>query len=313
MKTAARPYIVLAVALPVTSTAAILISLAARQAMPALAIAALRLAVAAVITLPIAVVRARSEILRLPARDLLLAAASGAFLALHFGFWISSLESTSVMSSVVLVSTNPLFVGLASILLLREKPRLWMWLGILAAGGGAVVIGLADLGGAGPGSLRGDIFALLGAVSASGYLLMGRLLRRRMSATAYIGVVYPAAALLMLGAALLAGTQLSGYPPKAYLWVVLLALGPQLIGHTSYNYALKYVSATFVTVALLFEPVGATLLAIPILGQVPPLLAGAGGALILAGIFFSSRAERRGAALTPSGQGQPGSSHTRRR
>jgi drug/metabolite transporter (DMT)-like permease len=155
-----------------------------------------------------------------------------------------------------------------------------------------MVIGFADLSLAGQGSLRGDALALLGAVAVSGYLLIGRSLRSRLSTTAYIGLVYSVAAVVLLAAAGVSGTRLAGYPWKGYLWVLLLAAGPQLLGHTSYNFALKYLSATFVTVTLLAEPIGATLLAIPLLGQVPPVVTLAGGLLILAGIWFSSRGER---------------------
>jgi drug/metabolite transporter (DMT)-like permease len=295
----ARPYLALGLGIPVVSIAAILITFARMEGVPALAIASLRLAAAALVVAPLALLRARREIFRMGRRDALLAAGAGLFLALHFASWISSLERTSVMSSVVLVSMNPLFVGLASLLLLREKPGPWTWAGIAAAVGGALVIGLADLGRAGPGSLTGDLLALLGALAASGYLLLGRAVRRRVSLLAYIGVAYTTAAVLLLAAALAAGVRLTGYPWKAYLWIVLLAAGPQLIGHTVYNYALRWVSATFVTVTLLSEPIGATLLAIPLLSQVPSPVALVGGLAILAGILFSARGERMAARAAP--------------
>ncbi len=172
---------------------------------------------------------------------------------------------------------------------------MWTWLGIAVAVGGALVVGLADLGRAGSESVRGDVFALLGAAAASAYLLIGRSLRGRLSLSAYIGVVYTTAAAALRVAALVSQTRLAGYPWQGYLWVALLAAGPQLLGHTAYNFALRYVSATFVTVTLLAEPVGATLLAIPLLGQIPPVVALAGGLLILGGIWLSSRGERAGA------------------
>ena len=111
--------------------------------------------------------------------------------------------------------------------------------------------------------------------------------------TLYVGLVYPTAALVLLAIAAATGTRLLGYPGTGYLWVLLLAVGPQLLGHTSYNWALKYVSATFVTVTLLAEPIGATLLAIPVLSQVPSGIRIAGGVLVLAGIFLAARAESR--------------------
>ena len=149
-------------------------------------------------------------------------------------------------------------------------------------------MGFADAGQGGAASTRGDILALLGALSMSGYLLVGRRLRARMSLALYIGIVYVTAAALLFIAAGFSGLRLCRVPPGGYLWVLLLAIGPQLLGHTSYNYALKYVSATFVTVTLLAEPVGATLLAIPLLSQVPSPARIAGGACILAGIVLAA-------------------------
>jgi drug/metabolite transporter (DMT)-like permease len=275
------------------SSAAVIISLARAEGIPALAIAALRLSLAALVVGPIALARARGEIRRLSRRDLALSFAGGTFLSLHFIFWITSLDSTSVMSSVIFVSTSPLFVGLASLLLLRERLSRGTMFGIALAVAGGMVVGIGDQGSRGVGSIRGDIYALLGGVSASGYLLVGRALRQRMSLAAYTGIVYTLAAAILMAVAFASGAQLFGHPWKGYLLVALLAAGPQLIGHTSYNWALKHLSATFVTVTLLAEPVGATILAIPILGQVPSPMGLAGGLLILGGIFVAARAESR--------------------
>jgi drug/metabolite transporter (DMT)-like permease len=208
------------------------------------------------------------------------------------------------MSSVVFVSTNPLFVAAASILLLKEKVRAGTLAGIGVAIAGGVVVGLADAGQGGSVTARGDILALLGAVSASGYLLVGRQLRARMSLSLYVGIAYVVAAAALLSVVGLTGLPLTGFPPRGWLWVLLLAAGPQLVGHTSYNYALKYVSATLVTVTLLAEPIGATLLAIPLLSQVPTLPRIIGGACILAGIVLAARAETGTAG---GGLGQTGS------
>ena len=287
----AGPIIALGLGVAAVSSAAILISFARGQGLPALSIAALRMTIAALVVAPVAVLRCRAEIRALSRRDLLLALVSGLFLALHFGFWTSSLDSTSVMSSVVFVSTNPLFVGAASVLLFRERLRPGTLWGIGLALAGGIVVGFADAGTGGAASGRGDIMAILGAVAASGYLLVGRRLRRRMSLPLYVGISYVTAASVLLCVVGLTGARLAGYPTEGYLWVVLLALGPQLLGHTLYNYALKYASATFVAVAMLGEPIGASLLAIPLLSQIPTGLRIAGGMCILAGIFLAARAE----------------------
>jgi len=287
------PYLVLFIGILAVSSAAILITFARAEGVPAVAIAALRLTFAALVLAPFAWTRARGEWARLAPRDLVLALVSGIFLALHFAFWISSLDYTSVMSSVVFVSTNPIFVGLASVVLLRESLRRGTLIGIAIAIVGGVLIALSDLEQSGTESLQGNVLALAGAVTVSGYLLIGRRLRRQLSLLAYIGLVYTTAALVLLALALAMGANLLGYSLTGYLLIAALAAGPQLIGHTSYNWALKYVSATFVTVTLLAEPIGATVLAIPILAQVPSPIKIVGGALILVGIYFAAREETR--------------------
>ncbi len=286
-----RPVPVLALGIVAVSSAAVLISLALAQGASPLAVAALRMAAAAVVAAPVAVLRSRSEIRTLSARDILLSLLSGFFLAIHFAAWTSSLDDTTVMSSVVLVSINPLFVAAASALIFRERPGAWMLAGIAAATVGSAVVGLADFGRAGAQSLRGDLLAVVGALAGSGYLLVGRRVRVRISLTAYVGISYTTAAALLVALVAATGTRLTGFGKMGYLWIGLLAVGPQLIGHTSYNWALRYVTATLVTVTLLAEPVGATLLALPVLGQVPPLIGVAGALLILAGIAVASRGE----------------------
>jgi drug/metabolite transporter (DMT)-like permease len=290
---AAGPGLALALGVAAVSSAAILITFARAQGIPALSIAALRMGIAAIVVAPVALVRCGAELRVLPGKDLALSLASGVLLALHFGFWTSSLDSTSVMSSVVFVSTNPLFVAAASALLFHERLQAAGIVGIGTAILGGAVVGFADAGQGGAASTRGDILALLGALSASGYLLVGRRLRSRMSLPLYVGIVYVTAAAALFLVVGITGQRLSGFSPLGYSWVLLLALGPQLLGHTSYNYALKYVSATFVTVTLLFEPVGATLLAIPLLSQVPSPLRIAGGLCILAGIVLAAIGNRR--------------------
>ena len=291
LRSSLRPYAVLAFGFLAVSSSAFLITFALDEGLPAVAIAALRLTMASAVLAPLALANSRDELRRLASRDLMFAMIAGFFLALHFAFWISSLDYTSVMSSVVFVSTNPLFVALASFLVLRESLRRGTMIGIVVAMAGGALVGLADLGHAGVESLQGDALALAGAVAVSGYLLIGRRLRARFSLLPYITLVYSTAAVVLLVMAWAMGGPLFGYTPKAYALVVLLAAGPQLIGHTSYNWALKFLSATFITVTILAEPVVASLLAIPILGQIPDPIKIVGGALILIGIYFAARAE----------------------
>lgn len=288
------PYLALFVGVLVASTASIMIRIAQGLGVSSLSIAAGRLGLAALILTPLALARARGELARLRRRDLLLALAAGAFLAVHFASWISSLAYTSVASSAALVATNPIWVGLASLLIFRERLGWRGGLGIALSVVGTIVIGLSDSGvSAQPAPLLGNGLALLGALAGSGYLLIGRSLRRRVSLLSYIWLVYSAAALILLGVALLAGQPLLGLPPLAYLLLLGLALGPQLLGHTSFNYALGLLSATFVAVAMLGEPIGSAVLAALIFRELVAPLQLAGIALLLAGILLASLEEAR--------------------
>lgn len=281
------PYLVLFIGVGVASCAAILIRWA--QA-PALAIAAYRLSCASAILLPLAGWRAGGELRALRRRELALAVLSGFFLACHFALWISSLEHTTVASSVVLVSTNPLWMGLLSPLL-GERVGRWMALGIGLSVIGGVLIGIGDLSLGGT-ALWGDALALGGAWMVLAYFLLGRRLQRRLGLLAYVTPVYTAAAVFLVLFALAAGVPLSGYSPQTLLMCLLLALGPQLIGHSSLNWSLRHLSPAFVTVATLGEPVGSAGLSFILLGEMPPLATLAGGALILLGIYFSLQGER---------------------
>jgi len=282
-----KPYLGLATGIVAVSFASIFIRLAEA---PSLVIAACRLTIASLILAPAALIRAKEELRTLTRGDLQLALLSGLFLGLHFATWISSLEYTSVASSVVFVSTSPIFVGLASHSLLKERVSPQMFLGIAVSMLGGMIIGYGDLG-LGARELFGDLLAIAGAVMVSGYFLVGRRLRRQLSLLSYIFLVYATAAGFLVALCLLTGHPFSGYSRQTYLMFFLLAVVPQIIGHSSFNWALAYLPATFVGVSTLGEPVGSTILAYFILSEIPTLAKIGGGVLILAGIYVSSRAE----------------------
>ena len=286
------------------STASIFIRFAQREA-PSLVIAALRLTFASLILAPLALTRHRVELRALTRSDLLLGLLSGVFLAIHFATWISSLEYTSVASSVVLVSTGPLWVALLSPIFLKEPLSRPVLLGMLLALLGGTIIGLGDScqldgGLVCPSLLQfvqgkaffGNFLALVGAWAVAGYLIIGRKLRAGMSLVPYIFVVYGIAALILLGIMFAAGQHPTGYSPLTYIWMLLLALVPQLIGHSTYNWALRYLPAALVSITTLGEPVGSAILAYFILSEVPTLLTILGGVLILAGIYLASRIKK---------------------
>ena len=283
-----KPYLGLAIGIVAVSFASIFIRLAEA---PSLVIAASRLTIASLILAPAAFIRGKDELRSLTTGDLRLALLSGLFLGLHFATWISSLEYTSVASSVVFVSTSPMFVGLASHFLLKERVSRQMFAGIAVSVLGGMIVGYGDFG-LGTRELFGDFLAIVGAVAVSVYLLVGKKLRRHLSLLSYIFLVYATAAVFLIAVCLVAGHTFSGYSRQTYLLFVLLAVVPQIIGHSSYNWALKYLPATLVGVATLGEPIGSTILAYFILTEIPTLAKIGGGVLILAGIYVSSQAKQ---------------------
>jgi drug/metabolite transporter (DMT)-like permease len=288
------PYLVLLAGVLIVSTAGVMINQAITLGVHPLTIAAGRLLSAALILTPIAWGAQGNELRRIERRDWLWGLLAGVFLALHFAAWISSLAYTSVASSTALVTTNPVFVALISWLIFRERLSRGVWLGVLLTVGGSVLVGLSDsAGGSGSNPLLGDALALLGALTATGYFLVGRSLRARLSLLPYIWLVYSAAGVVLVIWMLLAGQTLLGLPPLAYLLLLGLAIGPQLLGHTSFNWALKYLSATFVTVAILGEPIGSAVLAVLLLDQQIQPLQLLGGAVLLVGIAVATLAERQ--------------------
>jgi drug/metabolite transporter (DMT)-like permease len=291
----------LVAAILAVSTASIFIRFAQHEA-PSLVIAAGRLTIASLLIGPVAGIRYRQELKSISSRELLLGLASGFFLAIHFATWITSLEFTSVASSVVLVSTGPLWVALLSPFLLKESISPGVFAGLFFALIGGAVIGLSDscsitntlvcppfaefiLGKA----FYGNILALAGAWAVALYLIIGRKLRARLSLTTYIFIVYGMAAIVLIFIMLANGSSPIGYSPETYLWILLLALIPQLIGHSTYNWALRFLPATMVSVTTLGEPVGSAILAYFILRESPTILTISGGVLILLGIFLTSR------------------------
>lgn len=249
---------------------------------PAEVIATLRLVIAAPPVAVAALLWRRPELSRIPPREVALAGVAGAALAAHFLAWVSSVQQTSVIASAVLVTTQPVFAALGGWLLFREPPSRGALAGVGVAAVGAVLLAGADLGDAN--SLGGDALALLGAVFAAAYFLVGRHLRRTWSNLTYVGLVYPMAAAVLLSVAAFRGTALTTAPSEAYLYIALLALVPQLIGHTSLNWALGSLTTVAVAIAVLGEPVGATLLAATLLDEPPTLVQLGGAVVVLAGV-----------------------------
>lgn len=283
MERTAHTYVVLSLGVVAVSGAAIFIKLAA--AAP-LVIASYRMLLASLILLPIAWQRHQRELRSLQRRDAALIMGSGIALAIHFAAWISSLQYTSVASSTVLVSTQPIFVMLLSYLLYKEKVTKRQLIGAGLAIAGSILIGLADTRGAATNPLRGDLLALAGALAAAVYFLCGKMVRQRLAVIPYAATTYGVSAIVLLTLAALTGTQL--WPYSLYEWSLFaaLALVCTVIGHSALNWALAYLPTAAVGVATLGEPLGASLMAFFIWREIPSSWQLAGSALLLTGIML---------------------------
>jgi len=257
---------------------------------PALVIAAYRVGLASLILAPIAWWQARDELLGLEKKDYLLALLSGFFLALHFSTWISSLSYTSVANSVVLVNTNPLWVGVLTPVISQDRLTLTTKIGIVISVIGGAIIGAGDFATGGQ-ALWGDFLALLGSICAAMYLLLGRNLRRKLSLLAYVIICYGSAAIILWVLVIALGLQIVGFSSGTYAAFAGMALISQIIGHTSYNWALKWFSASLIAVTLLGEPIAATVLAYIIFAETLTWTKLVGGSLILVAIYLAARGE----------------------
>lgn len=259
---------------------------------PALTIAFYRLLFAALFLGLFTGRQALREWRMMPSRAFGLGVISGIALAAHFATWITSLFYTSVASSVVLVSMSPIFVALGTRFILREPTRPVLFAGLAIAILGAAIIAFADAEG-GHDSLWGDWLALMGAVSVSVYFLAGRVLRRQLGTTAYVLMSYGTAALVLFFTALLLHAPLAGFSYQIFGMFLLIALIPQVIGHTSFNWALKHLSAPTVSVLLLGEPIGASILAYWLLDEKISEWTFVGGVTTLLGVGIVLLAESR--------------------
>jgi drug/metabolite transporter (DMT)-like permease len=256
---------------------------------PALPLAFWRCLAGAVLLAPFALrggLRTRPSL-----RDFGWLALSGSCLALHFSLWNGSLSRTTIASSTVLVACSPLFVGALAGPFLGEPPSRRGWIGICLTITGAAVIALGDAGAVDLGSraLLGDAMAFGGAAAIGAYFLIGRSLRQRLPASTYAASVYAAAALVLLPASLLTGAPLGGYGGGSWLAIGGIIAGPQLLGHTVFNALLATLTADVVAVVGLTEPVGATLLAWLVFGELPAGWFWPGAVLVMAGVWLGIR------------------------
>lgn len=252
-----------------------------------LAIAFYRMAIATALLLPPALIFKRKEIASLTRADLGLLMLGGFCLAIHFGAWITSLRYIPIATSVVLVNSHPLFVVIASFFFLGERPTRRSLIGTGVGLVGMIVIGHDALGDIQL-AVKGDGLALLGALAVVGYFIVGRKARARVSLLGYVTPLYAVCSLVLLVCALIAGNKLGPYRTGAWTYLVALAIVPTIFGHTVFNWAIKHVRPTAISLAFLAEPVVASVLAFFFFGQTPPIATFIGGAFVLVGVYLAT-------------------------
>jgi drug/metabolite transporter (DMT)-like permease len=255
-------------------------------------IAAFRLGIAALILAPVAALRCGGELLDLGGRRLVATIGAGVFLAGHFAAWMASLEFTSIANNVILVNLNPVWIALVTALITRMRPATMVIASIGISVGGSAIVALGSAT-EGMDNLLGDGLAVLGGMCLAGYLLLGRTARCDMSLLAYIAVCYGVGAIVLWIAVLVMGLPVTGFTFGTYGAMVGMAVVSQVVGHSSYNWALKRFDPGFVAVCLLGEPLLASLFGFLYFGEGIAAATFAGGALILAGIYLGARAELR--------------------
>ncbi len=253
---------------------------------PVASVAALRLLFATIVLLPFVIFsrNTRNSIMKLPRGEKGLLVLAGLFLALHFLSWIASLSFTGITSSIVFVTTSPIFIEIYSVTVRREKTSAKVWIGIGLTVAGAVILGGGNIA-AGGENWKGDLLAVAGAIAVASYFIVGSRLRPKLTLLAYIFPVYGTAALFLVLAASLLGAGLTGLPARTYFYCFLMALVCQVTGHSLFNWALRRMKTTLVAMATLGEPIGTTMIAWLILGELPVPTEILGGVVVLAGVF----------------------------
>lgn len=278
-----NPYIAVVIGVIAISTSAIFVKLAADA--PAGIIAFYRLGFAALLMLPTVLLKYRNALRSISKRDWMLATISGIFLALHFILWFESLNYTSVASSVVLVTLQPIFAFIGTYFFFGERFSFAAIISMMITLIGSMIIGWGDFQLSNL-ALIGDVLALLGAVTVTAYFLLGQRLRRTLSLITYTFIVYSISAVVLLVYNLVLGHDFIGYSLDHWGWFLALAIIPTFLGHTLFNWALKWLSTTTISMAIVFEPIGATALAYFILDEIVTPSQWLGGTIVIFGLFL---------------------------
>jgi drug/metabolite transporter (DMT)-like permease len=269
------------------SFSSIFVTALQRSAAPPLVIAFYRMAIATAILLPASLILKRNEIRTLVRKDIGLLFIGGFCLAVHFAAWITSLHYISIATSIVLVNSHPLFVVIASYFFLGERPSKRGLIGTAVGLAGMAIMSYDALINVQL-ALKGVALALLGALAVVGYFIVGRKARPRMSLLGYVTPLYAACSLFLLALILFKGDPLGPYSSSSWILFTALAIVPTIVGHTVFNWALRHVRPTVISLAFLGEPVIASLLALLFFAQRPPATTLVGGALVLAGVYLAT-------------------------
>ena len=251
---------------------------------PSMVLVFYRVLIASVLLIPYALIRNREEFRQMGRKTALLCLMSGLFLGLHFASYFQALRYTSIASAVALVDTEVFFVAFMMFFFFREIIPLRAWAGILLTFTGSMLIALSDAGG-GEHVLLGDLIALAGAACLAVYTILGKVCRKEISTTAYTTLVYSSAALTVLVILLCTGTPVLGYEPVNWLSALGMAVFCTLLGHSVFNWALKYESAAFLSTVKLLEPVFAAILGVLLFREIPSKQVMLGGFIVILGVY----------------------------
>ncbi len=284
-----NPYVALTVGVITVSTSAIFVKLADA---PAGVIAFYRLFFSVLFLLPVFLLKYVGELKKIKRRDWLFSFFAGVFLAFHFILWFESLNYTSVASSTVLVTLQPLFAFIGTYLFFQERLSNKAIVSGVMAILGSVVISWGDFRISGM-ALFGDILALVACALVTAYLLFGQDVRKRLSLVTYTFIVYGFSSITLLLYVLFRGDPLTGYPTSDWVWFILLAIFPTLLGHSLFNWAVRYISTNVISMSILFEPIGAAILAYFILNEMVTWTQFLGGLLVMLSVGYFLRENRK--------------------
>lgn len=243
------------------------------------------------------------------AKNWLLLILAGLFLAIHFLLWMESLNYTSIASSTIILSLEPVLVMIGAYLIYKDRSNRYAVLGMLIALIGAIGIGFGDIG-LSQSAFFGDLLSLLGALAIAVNMLIAKRIMQQVPSYLYSLVVFGITFVFFSLYNVVMGIPMGGYPAKEWIVFLLLAIVPTVFGHLIFNWLLQYVKAATVSMSVLAEPVGSSILAIFIFGEMISGFQLLGGGLVIIGLLLYLRSENAEAKQKRAKMGDDGSSPT---